>query len=280
MIVDCAVYAGGRRTESCSLEEVRRTSRERAGFVWVELFEPGEEELVLVTRELGLHELAVEDGIKAHQRPKVERYGDSVFVVLKPAWYRNKPEFGEIHVFLGPDFVVTVLHGEVPSLKAARDMLEDEPALLREGPAAILYAIADGVVDGYEPVLDGLESGIEEIEQEVFAGAADISRRLYGLSREVIEFRRAAQPLARVLERLGRGDMYEMDLEVNRRLHDVHDHALRVAEQVESFRDLLSNVLNVNLTLVGVEQNSGMQRPRGCSGRTRWSRRYRPGRPS
>lgn len=138
-------------------------------------------------------------------------------------------EFGEIHVFLGPDFVVTIRHGKAPAVDGLRDRLEGEPGLLREGPAAVLYAVADHVVDGYEPVLDGLENDIEEIEQDVFAGAAGISRRIYGLSREVIEFRRAAQPLARTLERLGRGDIYEMDLEVKRRLHDVHDHALRVA---------------------------------------------------
>lgn len=263
MLVDSAIYVGGHRTASCALGEVRRTSQEREGFAWVDLFEPSEEELGLVTRDFDLHELAVEDAIKAHQRPKVERYGGSIFVVLKAAWYRDETEaveFGEIHAFLGPDFVVTVRHGEAPSLKTARDRLESEPGLLREGPAAVLYAVADHVVDGYEPVLEGLENDIEEIEEEVFAGAAGISRRIYGLSREVIEFRRAAQPLARVLERLGKGDMYEMDLGVKRRLHDVHDHVLRVSEQVESFRELLSNILNVNLTLVGVEQNAGMQR--------------------
>lgn len=263
MIVDSAIYADGSRTEPCSLEEVRRVCREKDGFAWIGLFEPSEEEFGSVTREFDLHELAVEDAIKAHQRPKVERYGDSVFVVLKSARYSDETEtveFGEIHAFLGPDFVVTVRHGEPSPLGAVRERLEGEPELLREGPAAVLYAVADHVVDGYEPVVDGLENDIEEIEQEVFAGESGVSRRIYELSREVIEFRRAAQPLSRVLERLGRGDLYEMDLEVKRRLRDVHDHALRVAEQVEGFRELLSNVLNVNLTLVGVEQNAGMQR--------------------
>ena len=263
MLVESAIYVDGHRTESCSLGEVRRISRERKGFAWVGLFEPSEEEFGLVTREFGLHELAVEDAIEAHQRPKIERYGDSVFVVLKYAWYRDETEtveFGEIHVFLGPDFVVTIRHGKAPALDGLRDRLEGEPGLLREGPASVLYAVADHVVDGYEPVVDGLENDIEEIEQEVFAGTAGVSRRIYELSREVIGFRRAVQPLTRVLERLGRGDLYEMDLEIKRRLRDVHDHTLRTAEQVDGFRELLSNVLNVNLTLVGVEQNAGMQR--------------------
>ncbi len=263
MLVESEIYVDGHRTESCSLGKVRRISRERKGFAWVGLFEPTEKEFGLVTREFDLHELAVEDAIEAHQRPKVERYGDSVFVVLKYAWYRDETEtveFGEVHR-LGPDFVVTGRHGKAPALDGLRDRLEGEPGLLREGPASVLYAVADHIVDDYEPVVDGLENDIEEIEQEVFAGTAGVSRRIYELSREVIEFRRAVQPLTRVLERLGRGDLYEMGIEIKRRLRDVHDHTLRTAaEQVDGFRELLSNVLDVNLTLVGVEQNAGMQR--------------------
>ncbi len=183
---------------------------------------------------------------------------------MKYAWYRDETEtveFGEVHR-LGPDFVVTVRHGKALALDGLRDRLEGEPGLLREGPASVLYAVADHIVDDYEPVVDGLENDIEEIEQEVFAGTTGVSRRIYELSREVIEFRRAVQPLTRVLERLGRGDdLYEMGIEIKRRLRDVHDHTLRTAaEQVDGFRELLSNVLNVNLTLVGVEQNAGMQR--------------------
>lgn len=263
MLVESAIYVDGHRTGSGALEDIRRTSREKRGFAWVELFEPSEEEFGLITREFDLHELAVEDAIEAHQRPKVERYGDSVFVVLKYARYYDEPErveFGEIHLFLGPDFVVAVRHGDAPALGGLRDKLEGEPGLLRGGPASFLYAVADHVVDGYEPVVDGLGNDVEEIEQDVFAGTAGVPRRIYELSREVIELRRAVQPLARVLERLGRGDLYEMDLEIKRRLRDVHDHALRTAEQVEGFLELLSNALSLNLTLVGVEQNAGMQR--------------------
>lgn len=263
MLIDSAVYVDGRRTEPYALEEVRRVCEERGGFAWVGLRDPSKDEFGSVTREFGLHELAVEDAIRAHQRPKLERYGDSLFVVLRPAHYlddEERVEFGEIHAFLGSDFIVTVRHAEASSLGDVRQMLEREPEFMSRGPAAVLYAIMDRVVDDYEPVVNGLENDIEEIEGEVFGGNAGASRRIYELSREVVEFRRAAQPLSRILERLSGGGSYEIDPEVGRRMRNVHDHVLRVAEQIEGLRELLSNILNVNLTLVSVEQNARMQR--------------------
>ena len=264
MIVDNAIYVDGRRSESPdSLEQAHEACRERDGFAWIGLYEPSEEEFESVAGEFDLHELAVEDAITAHQRPKIERYGDSVCVVLKSARYRDETEmveFGEIHAFVGPDFIITVRHGKASELHEVRERLESEPELLRRGPSAVLYAIMDQVVDDYAPVSDGLETDIDEIEAEVFGGNAAVSRRIYALSREVIGFRRATHPLNEVLERLIEGEVYDVDPELQRYLRDVQDHALRTTEQVEAFRELLSNILSVNLTLVGLNQNDEVKK--------------------
>ena len=174
---------------------------------WIGLYRPAEAQLLAVAEEFGLHELAVEDAIVAHQRPKLERYGDTLFVVLRAARYLDEVEevdFGELHVFVGPNFVLTVRHGQAPDLAAVRRRMEGDPELLRRGPEAVLYAILDSVVDGYAPVVAGLQNDIDEIETEVFGGDPKVSRRIYELSREVIEFQRADPPAARHARRARR----------------------------------------------------------------------------
>ena len=260
MIVDSAIYVDGKRTaEPPSLRETYEACRQRRGLAWIGLYRPTEEEFSSVAKEFGLHELAVEDAIKAHQRPKLERYGDTLFVVLRAARYIDESEtveFGEIHVFVGTDFVVTIRHGEAPHLREVRSQMEGQPELLRRGPAAILYPIMDRVVDDYEPVVVGLQNDIDEIETEVFSGNAGVSRRIYELSREVIEFQRAVQPLPGMLSTLiADFEAYGVDSELQRYLRDVQDHAIRVTEQVAGFRELLQNILSVNLAVVGLQQN-------------------------
>ncbi|MGF1473558.1 MAG: magnesium and cobalt transport protein CorA [Rubrobacteraceae bacterium] len=265
MIVDSAIYTDGKRKGSRAIEETRWAVREAEGFAWIELFEPTGEEFDSITRESGLHELAVEDAITAHQRPKLERYDGALFLVLRSARYLDLPEvveFGEIHAFVGTDFIITVRHGAACPLDSVRRRLENDPGLLRMGPAAVLYAVADLVVDGFDPVIRGLEKDVDEIENQVFGGGSDASQRIYGLSREVIQFRRAVQPLPRVLSLLSGEFGPEADPEVSRLLEDVYDHAVRTTEQAEILRELLADILNVNLTLVsvnltriGIEQN-------------------------
>ena len=256
MIVDNAIYVGGRRVaEPSSLQETYEACREQRGLAWIGLHEPTEEEFSSVAQEFGLHPLAVEDAVEAHQRPKLERYDGTLFVVLRPARYVDDTEtveFGEVHVFVGEDFVVTGRHGKASELGKVRKRLEGDPELLRLGPEAILYAIMDQVVDDYGPVVSGLENDIDEIETEVFSGNAGVSRRIYELSREVIEFQRATQPLVGMLRDLTSG-VENPDLQSY--LRDVQDHALKITEQVAGFRELLQNILSVNLTLVGVSQN-------------------------
>jgi magnesium transporter len=259
MILDSAIYVDGRRAvEPASLLETYQACRKQQGLAWIGLYEPTEEEFSSMAEEFGLHPLTVEDAIKAHQRPKLERYGETLFVVLRSARYIDESEtveFGEIHAFVGPDFVVTVRHGRASMLDRVRKRLESMPELLRRGPEAILYAIMDQVVDDYAPVVAGLENDIDEIETEVFSGNAGVSRRIYELSREVIEFQRGTAPLAGMLSSLIEDSAERVDSEVRRYLRDVQDHAIRIIEHVAEFRELLNNILSVNLTLVGLQQN-------------------------
>ena len=264
-IVDNAVYVDGRRTANpSSLDETFETMRERHGLAWVGLYRPREAEIRAVAEELSLHHLAVDDAIAAHQRPKLERYDDNLFVVLRPARYldaEERVEFGELHVFVGPDFVVTVRHAESPDVGAVRRRLESTPELLRLGPEAILYAVLDQVVDEYAPVVAGLQNDIDEIEDQLFSGDPAVSRRIYELSREVIAFQRATHPVVGILQSLERGsEKYGVDLELQRNLRDVLDPSLRLAEQADSFRVLLQNALMVQATLVAQHQNEEMRR--------------------
>ena len=264
VIVDNAIYVDGRRAaEPGSLDDTYEACRSQKGIAWIGLYKPTAEEFESVAQEFELHPLSVEDALDAHQRPKLERYGETLFVVLRPARYLDESEtveFGETHVFVGKDFVITVRHSEVPNLGEVRRRLEADPELLRRGPEAILHAIMDQVVDDYGPVVDGLENDIEEIEAQVFGGSADVSRRVYELSREVIQFQRAADPLNDVLGALLRGEIIDVDPEVGRYLRDVQDHAQQVSERISGYRDLLQSILSVNLTLVSLSQNEQVKK--------------------
>jgi magnesium transporter len=251
VIVDRAIYREGKRTPAPdTLAELNTACRSGAGIAWIGLYRPDEREFANLAREFDLHELAVEDAVQAHQRPKLERYGDTLFLVLRPARYIDETEtveFGEVHIFAGPQFVITVRHAEAPDLHRVREKLEARPDLLNRGPFAIVHAILDRVVDDYIPVVAGVENDIDEIEDEVFAGNPDVSRRIYELTREVIEFQRATKPLVPILA--GLMSAPNVDDEERRHLRDVQDHALRVQEQADGFRELLQNILSVNLTL-------------------------------
>ena len=274
-IVDNGIYVDGVRTANPgSLDETFELMRERGGMGWIGLYRPDADELQAVAAELGLHELAVEDALRGHQRPKLEQYEDHLFVVLRPARYldaEEEVEFGEVHVFAGRDFVVTVRHAEEPDLGRVRRRLEGEPELLAHGPEAVLYAILDEVVDRYAPVLAGLENDIDEIENQLFVEDVDATQRIYELSREVLDFQRAAQPLTEMvggllhegemrLAALSRDSGDGADAELHRRLRDVHDHTIRVADRAATFRAVLENALTVESTIVARRQNEEVRR--------------------
>ncbi|GAA2109245.1 magnesium/cobalt transporter CorA [Actinomadura alba] len=260
-VIDAAIYVDGRPgTLADTYRSLRDTEKSMA---WIGLYRPTEDQLLSLAEEFGLHELAVEDAIVAHQRPKLERYGDTLFVVLRAARYVDDLEevdFGELHVFVGSDFVLTVRHSEAPNLAVVRSRVEEDPELIANGPEAVLYAILDAVVDGYAPVVAGLQNDIDEIETEVFGGDPKVSRRIYELSREVIEFQRATRPLLGMLEALTAGfEKYGTDEELRRYLRDVEDHATTVVERVDGFRQMLQDILTVNATLVSQAQNEEMK---------------------
>ncbi|MET8079246.1 magnesium and cobalt transport protein CorA [Streptomyces sp. NPDC005303] len=264
-IVQAALYRDGVRVSSpATLADTFRELREqRSGMAWIGLARPPESELLSLAAEFDLHPLSVEDAMEAHQRPKLERYGDTLFVVLRAARYLDAPEevdFGELHVFVGPDFVITVRHGAAPDLSAVRHRMEKTPELLRLGPEAVLYAILDAVVDGYAPVVAGVQNDIDEIETEVFRGDPEVSRRIYELSREMVEFQRATRPLVSMLHALMAGfAKYGTDEELQRYLRDVADHVTHTSERVDGFRQALADILTVNATLVTQQQNAEMR---------------------
>jgi len=260
VIVDCAHYEKGERQHEgpIEIEEAAKLCGGSGNFAWVGLKEPTADELERVGNAFGLHELALEDVENAHQRPKLEDYGDSLFIVLRTARYddaKEEVEFGEIHLFVGSDYVVAVRHGEASELTGARKRLEEHENLLEGGPGAVVWAIVDKVVDDYTPVVDGIDNDIEEVEEEIFGQQADATQRIYFLKREVIEFHRAVSPLLAPLESLQYGAQPAVNDELRRFFRDVHDHAKRVDEQVSGQRELLTSILEANLALLGVKQN-------------------------
>ncbi|MBF6055001.1 magnesium transporter CorA [Streptomyces eurocidicus] len=269
VIVDCAIYRDGRRTEgpadfSDALDEARADGH---SFLWIGLHEPTEKEFELVTSEFGLHPLAVEDALKAHQRPKLEVYEDSLFVVLKPVVYdddADKVTTGELMLFLGDSFVVTVRHGEGAPLAEVRRRLEEDREVLRHGPSAVLYAVSDAVVDQYIEVAGELQVDLEELEAEVFAPMGGDTRntasRIYSFKRQVMEFRRASAPLTDPMARLSGSGVPFVPEPMRPFFRDVGDHLTRANEYVDGLDRLLTDILSAHLAQMGVQQNDDMRK--------------------
>lgn len=261
VIVDCAHYREGRRQGEglLSLAEAASTCDERHGFIWLGLFEPAPEELRTVQDRFGLHELAVEDAQSFHLRPKIERYDDDViFVVLRTARYdeaREEVDFGEISIFLGDSFAITVRQGAASDLHSARLRCEPQTDLLNEGTGAVLWAVLDQVVDDYAPVVEALERDIEEVEATVFAGDVAATERIYFLRREVTDFYRAIHPLLGPIDALERGSSPIAGPQLRQYFRDVNDHLKLVNEEVVVQRELLTTVLEANLAVISVQQN-------------------------
>jgi len=265
-IVDCAVYENGeRRDGKLDLAKAyEQCARDNTSWVWIGLHQPTESEFDAVKDEFELHPLAVEDAIKAHQRPKLEEYGDNLFFVLKPARYIDESEeveFGEILIFMGQGFLITVRHGDTTELSDVRQLVEGQPDRLKRGPAGVLHAIVDRIVDDYSPVLQGLEDDIEQVEQQAFApDRTNPAQRIYHLKREVLELHRATGPLVGPLDQLSSDRHEYIPEEMHSYFRDVYDHAVRVNEQVDGFREMLNSVLGANLTQVTVRQNDDVRK--------------------
>jgi magnesium transporter len=269
MIVDCAHYKdGGRQHEGpLPLDEAARRRDDDDGFVWLGLHDPDPDELREVATRFDLPELAVEDAMQAHQRPKLEDYENGYFLVLHTARYLDdveEVEFGEVHVFSGSNFVITIRHGAASDLHPARERLEEEHRdMLDEGPAAAVWAILDKVVDDYEPVMAGLENDVEEVEVAVFGEREDQTRRIYFLRRELAEFYRAVHPLLQPLELLVSEEYPDVSARLGEHLRDVADHVKRIEDSVMAQRELLTSILQSNLALISLQQNDVVKKISG-----------------
>ena len=271
-VVDCAVYVDGERlpgrwTHDGALAEVRRRDE---GFVWIGLHKPDEEQITSIADVFGLHELAVEDAVHAHQRPKLERYEDMLFMVLKTVCYigKDKPtaeheivETGELMVFVGPDFVITVRHGDHSSLRDVRSKLEADPEQLALGPAAVLHAVADRVVDTYLEVTEAIEDDIDDMEAQVFTPRSTMdAEQIYVMKREVLELRRAVVPLSTPLRKLTEGYSALIPHDVRSYFRDVDDHLVTVVERVAGFNELLTTLVDASLAKITMQQNNDMRK--------------------
>ncbi|KUN71057.1 magnesium transporter CorA [Streptomyces canus] len=272
-VVNCVTYKDGARipVDGDLVDTVERMRKSRDGFVWLGLHEPSDHEFEGIADLFDLHPLAVEDAVEAHQRPKVERYGETLFAVFKTVCYVEHEELtatsevvntGEIMVFAGEDFVITVRHGSHGSLGPLREELESDPQQLAKGPAAVLHAIADHVVDDYLDVTDSMQSDIDLVETAVFAdnGARVDPGRIYQLKRELLELKRAVVPLSRPLEELSTRPIHVIAPEIQAYFRDVSDHLLRAKEQIAAFDELLNSILQAHLAQVTVSQNEDMRK--------------------
>jgi magnesium transporter len=264
-IVDLAVYKDGQRKEDVSLEHAFEACHMPGALVWIGLHEPTPDEFDSVRREFELHELAVEDAMNGHQRPKLEVYeNNQLFIVLKTARYFEPDvlEFGEIHIFVGEGYVVTVRHGQATPLHDVRLQLEKHPEMLRHGAGAVLHAILDKVVDDYTPVMTNIDVDITELEAEAFGDEVPtgLTERIYRLKRQVINLHRAIAPLSEPLGRLSDGRYPLIHEDMRPYFRDVYDHLLRAVQQADQFRELLTSILEANLTQVSVRQNEEMRK--------------------
>ena len=268
VIVDSALYRKGKRIEvDCfphEFDKLRAEATEDGDFVWVGLYRPSEGELDEVAAAFHLHALAVEDALKAHQRPKLERYDESIFLTLKTLWYVDADdavETGEINLFAGDDFVITVRHGRGQELHSARTRLESETAVLTHGPASVVYAVCDSVVDGYSEVIDELQTDVDEIEESVFSPArTDDSNRIYVLKREIAEVRRAVLPLREPMRKFSEGQVHGVEPEAGPFFRDVLDHLNQAADVVDTLDSLLSTAFDAHLARITVQQNDDMRK--------------------
>jgi magnesium transporter len=270
-VVNAAAYVDGRRVADVSLEQVSDLLKRPGHFVWIGLHEPDEAVLRDLQEEFGLHDLAIEDALRAHQRPKVEEYGDSLFIVLRTARCAENAgdsrdpvqvEFGETHIFVGAHYLVSVRHGASLSYAEVRTRVENAPQLLRKGPGFVLYAILDFVVDHYFPIIETLEDSVEQLEESIFSGEFDraVSERIYTLKSELLRFKRAVSPLIEVCNRLVRFDLGWIARDTRLYFRDVYDHVLRINEAIDNQRELLTSALEASFSLMSVRQNETMKK--------------------
>ncbi len=256
-IINCAAYHEGRRIANIELKDINSVLHQSGQFVWIGLHEPSEESLMLVQKQFGLHDLAIEDAHNAHQRPKIESYGDTLFIVLRTARMNHTEhhiDFGETHFFVGTNFIVTVRHGSSISYAEVRKRCESTPHLLSKGQGFALYAVMDSIVDQYFPVVDALEIELNAVEEKIFneKPSRETTEQIYQLKRELLEVKRAVSPLIDICNRLMRFDIKLISEETQNYFRDIYDHAVRINEMVDNARELLNTALDANFSLISI----------------------------
>ena len=259
-IINCAAYLDGRKVANVSINEISKVLKNPDQFVWVGLHDPDEKTLSEIQLQFNLHDLAIEDAKNAHQRPKLEMYGDSLFAVLRTAQINKDSqhtEFGETHFFVGSNFLITIRHGSSISYAEVRTRCESTPHLLRKGQGFALYAVMDSIVDQYFPVVEELEEGLQQIEEKVFKEkpTRQTTEDIYQLKRELLDVKRAVSPLIDMASRLMRFDTVFISQETQPYFRDIYDHALRINEMVDHTRELLNTALEVNFSLISISQS-------------------------
>jgi magnesium transporter len=267
-VVNSVAYAGGLRIGEVAIPDISEVLKQPGRFVWIGLHEPDDEALAEIQQEFSLHDLAVEDAARAHQRPKLERYGDSLFVVLRTVHLDPTTggiDFGETHLFVGSNYVVSVRHGPSLPYVEVRSRCEANPELLGKGPGFVLYALMDFIVDQYFPVVDAFEDKLEALEDNIFRQTLtrETTERIYGLKRDLLEVKRAVVPLVDMCNRLVRVDVAAVPEDARVYFRDVYDHAIRINEMIDTLRELLTTALEANLSLISVSQNEDMKRLAG-----------------
>ena len=257
-IINCVAYQDGKRLAELELNQVHEVLNNPGQFVWIGLHEPSEQMLQRVQEEFSLHDLAIEDAHMAHQRPKIELYGDTVFLVLRTAQNSQQHiEFGETHFFVGKNFIVTVRHGSTLAYTEVRSRCESMPELLCKGQGFVLYAIMDFIVDRYFPVVDDLEKDLEAIEERIFRerNSRDTTEQIYQLKRQLLDVKRAVSPLVDICNRLMRFDIKSISADTRPYFRDIYDHVIRINEVVDNTRELLNTAMEANFSLISISQN-------------------------
>jgi magnesium transporter len=258
-IINCAAYQDGHRVATVELDKVHDILKDSNQFVWIGLHEPSEQMLLRVQQEFNLHDLAIEDAHRAHQRPKIELYGDTVFIVLRTATVirQHHVEYGETHFFVGKNFIVTVRHGSTLAYTEVRTRCEAMPDLLSKGQGFVLYAIMDFIVDRYFPVVEDMEKELEAIEDLIFKDkpSRQTTEQIYQLKRELLDVKRAVSPLVDICNRLMRFDIKSISADTHPYFRDIYDHLIRINEMVDNTRELLNTALEANFSLISISQN-------------------------
>jgi magnesium transporter len=264
-IVNCAAYANGRRVEDIEISAIRVVLRQPEHFIWIGLHEPGEEVLKQIQQEFDLHDLAIEDAHSAHERPKIEMYGDSLFLVLRTAQMNrleHRIDFGETHIFFGARYIVSVRHGSSLTYADIRKRCESTPHLLRKGPVFALYALMDFIVDQYQPIVDSLQQELLTLEEKIFneSFSRETTMQLYHLQRDLLEVKQAVSPLINICNRLTHFDLELIPAETRPYFRDIYDHVIHINELVDSLRAMLDTALQANFALISIAQNEVMKR--------------------